>query len=38
MARNLLADWVAHGFLVVADPAKKSRRYRLAGEFLSLLS
>jgi predicted HTH transcriptional regulator len=35
-ARNLLGDWVARGFLLVADPAKKSRKYRLATEFQAL--
>jgi len=29
-ARMLLAAWVRSGFLTVADPAKKSRKYRLA--------
>ncbi len=37
MARNLLGAWVANGFLVVADSAKKSRKYRLASEFRELL-
>jgi Fic family protein len=37
-ARNLLAGWVDQGFLLVADPAKKSRKYRLANEFRGLLS
>lgn len=32
-ARALLADWVEHGFVVVADPAKKSRKYSLAPKF-----
>jgi hypothetical protein len=32
-ARNLLLAWVADGFLLVADAAKKSRKYRLAKEF-----
>jgi hypothetical protein len=30
-ARNILAGWVERGFLVVADPAKKSRKYALAA-------
>jgi len=36
-ARNLLSGWVGAGFLIVADAAKKSRKYRLAGEFQDLL-
>jgi Fic family protein len=36
-ARNLLAGWVEQGFVLVADPAKKSRKYRLANEFRGLL-
>jgi Fic family protein len=32
-ARNLLAAWVENGFLVITDPAKKSRKYELASEF-----
>jgi Fic family protein len=36
-ARNLLNGWAAGGFLVVADPAKKSRKYGLASEFRELL-
>ena len=32
-ARVLLAAWVEAGFLTVADPAKKSRKYGLAREF-----
>ena len=36
-ARNLLSSWVDAGFLEVADPAKKSRKYGLAGEFRDLL-
>ena len=36
-ARNVLRDWVERGFLVVADPARKSRKYRLATEFQALL-
>lgn len=33
MARVLLADWVKDSFLVIADPAKKSRKYGLSGSF-----
>ncbi len=36
-ARNLLTGWVEQGFLLVADPAKKSRKYGLANEFRGLL-
>ena len=36
-ARNRLAGWVEQDFLLVADPAKKSRKYRLANEFRRLL-
>jgi len=36
-ARNLLSGWGKIHFLVVADPAKKSRKYGLAGEFRKLL-
>jgi Fic family protein len=32
-ARNLLSDWVKRRFVVVIDPAKKSRKYGLASEF-----
>jgi predicted HTH transcriptional regulator len=32
-ARNLLAAWVNDEFLVMKDPAKKSRRYGLSKEF-----
>jgi Fic family protein len=35
-ARNLLSAWVEDGFLVIADPAKKSRKYELALEFEGL--
>jgi Fic family protein len=37
-ARNLLKGWTELGFLIVADPSKKSRRYGLAPEFRKLLS
>jgi Fic family protein len=36
-ARNLLTDWVKHGFVTVLDQAKKSRKYGLAGEFRRLV-
>ena len=36
-ARNLLAGWVEEGFVVIADPARKSRKYSLASEFLRLI-
>jgi|688.fasta_scaffold182349_4 predicted HTH transcriptional regulator len=32
-ARVHLADWVADGFLVIADPAQKSRKYGLSASF-----
>lgn len=32
-ARDLLAAWVADGWLEVADQARKSRRYRLSAEY-----
>jgi hypothetical protein len=35
-ARNLLTRWVVDGFLLVADPAKKTRKYGLAKEFQEL--
>jgi Fic family protein len=31
--RDLLAGWVEAGWLVVGDPARKSRRYRLSAEY-----
>ncbi|HVY72172.1 MAG TPA: Fic family protein [Verrucomicrobiae bacterium] len=37
-ARNLLSEWTGQGFLVIADTAKKSRKYRLAGELLALVT
>ena len=36
-ARNLLAAWVGSGFLVVTDPAKKTRKYGLASEFRAIV-
>lgn len=36
-ARNLVGAWVDEGFLVIADAAKKSRKYALAGEFREIL-
>ena len=36
-ARNLLTAWVENDFLVVADPAKKSRKYELASEFTEIV-
>jgi Fic family protein len=32
-ARGLVAGWLADGWLEVADPARKSRRYRLSAEY-----
>lgn len=36
-ARNLLSAWVLDGFLVVTDPAKKTRKYNLSAEFAELV-
>jgi Fic family protein len=36
-SRNILSAWVDDGFVVVIDPAKKTRRYGLSAEFASLL-
>jgi Fic family protein len=36
-ARNLMTAWVENGFLSIADPAKKSRKYRLVKEFQKIL-
>jgi Fic family protein len=36
-ARDVLSGWVREGFVVVRDPARKSRRYGLGGEFLALV-
>jgi len=36
-ARNILAAWVEMGFVVVADPAKKTRRYGLSQEYTAIL-
>ncbi len=38
MARTLLADWVAEGWLVIADPSRKARKYGLAEELRGYLS
>ncbi|MBK9314929.1 MAG: Fic family protein [Acidobacteria bacterium] len=35
-ARHLLSGWANDGFLTIIDPAKKSRKYGLSGEFHSL--
>ncbi len=37
-SRNLLTAWVNHGFVVVADPARKSRKYGLSAEFNAVLA
>jgi Fic family protein len=37
-ARVLCQKWVDLDFLVISDPAKKSRKYRLARRFLSLVT
>lgn len=36
-ARNILSAWVDDGFVIVTDPAKKTRRYELSMEFIALL-
>ena len=36
-ARNLLNAWVNGGFVVVTDPARKTRRYRLAEAYQALV-
>ncbi len=36
-ARNRLAAWTEMGFVVVVDPAKKTQRYGLGSEFISVL-
>ena len=35
-ARNILSSWVKGGFVLVVDPARKSRSYRLSPEFEGL--
>jgi Fic family protein len=37
-ARNLLGAWVEDGLVVIADPAKKSRKYALSAEFARVIS
>lgn len=36
-ARNLLAAWVDNGFVVIADPANKSRKYGLTSDYRALI-
>jgi Fic family protein len=36
-SRNLLKAWVDDGFVVVADPAKKTRKYGLHSDFITVL-
>jgi Fic family protein len=36
--RPLCARWVRDGFLIVADPSRRSRRYRLAATYEALVS
>ena len=36
-ARNILAAWVRNGFIEIADPARKTRKYILAKEYQALL-
>ena len=35
-ARNILSSWVRGGFVLVVDPARKSRSYRLSPEYEGL--
>ena len=37
-ASTLCQSWVEAGFLVVSRPSKKSRRYRLAGQYEALIA
>ena len=36
-ARFLLSQWVAHGWLEIADPSKRGRKYHLAAEYRLLI-
>ena len=36
-SRNLLTAWVEKGFVVVTDPAKKTRKYGLNSEFTAVM-
>lgn len=36
-ARDLCSNWVESGFLSTEDPSKKSRKYRLSGEYEGLV-
>ena len=36
-ARNLLSAWAESGFVLVVNPSKKTRNYRLAPDFAQLL-
>ena len=36
-ARNILSSWVSGGFVLVVDPARKSRSYRLSPEYEALV-
>ena len=36
-ARDLLSRWVAQGWLEVADPSRRGRKYRLADRYHELL-
>ena len=35
--RDLLTGWVNEGWIVVADPSRRGRKYRLAGKYRQLL-
>ena len=37
-ARDLCQKWVRSGFLVISDPSKKARKYRLGTRYVKLLA
>ena len=37
-ARFLLEKWVKSGFMEIADPSKKARKYKLAKQFAEMFS
>ncbi len=37
-ARNLLSAWVANGFVVIAAPAKKGRKYELSATYKAIFT
>jgi predicted transcriptional regulator of viral defense system len=36
-ARELLSVWTEHGWLVIADPSRKGRKYRLAQVYQKII-